>query len=164
VNFSGITNNSAGQAVGSGGKFDSQIQFRPTLDDNQYGDVKGYYILIDANTATWQVPTVSLDGVTLSNVKGKLNADEAIAYNAYEYVYKSTKPVYYNNEQLLRVQTSALSGVNPAAGTDDIRVDFAPIGAYTSVTDSNLVKYGSVQDDSSQTVVGQLDNTRIAVS
>jgi hypothetical protein len=164
ANFSGISDNNTVTAVGAAGELKVRYEFRPLLEDTVYGDVGGFYILVDAPTATWNVPTVKLNGVVLSSIKDQLTSDEKIAYANYEYAYKSTSEVYRTAQASMEFDVFAKSGVNPAITTDDIQIDFASVGAYASVTNSNNVKTGAVDDSISQAQVHTLIDTMIPVS
>ena len=165
VNFTSTTNNATSTSVGSGGELHVKLYYRSlTADDTNWNDIGGHYVLIDAATATWNIPVVRINGVLSSNVKGQLNADEAVAYNGYEYVYLSDEAVYKNKEATVDVDIFALSGVNPATGgTDDVQIDLAARGAYAATANSNDVKIGSVQDNSAKTTVETVQDTFVSV-
>jgi len=164
VNFKSTTNNETDTAIGSGGEFHVMLYYRPTTaEDTVFGDIDGYYVLVEAPSTIYSEPTVKVDGVTYSNMKDSLNADEKLAYNGYEYVYHVPHSVKKNAETALDFQIFALSGVNPA-DANDMEIDLASRGAYASTSNSNVVQLGSVKDDSSQTVVHTLMDVGFDVS
>lgn len=147
------TTNATNLAVGSGGNLDLCQDFRIYAHtDEQFMDF-AWYFMIDANTNIWDTPTVTVDGVTMSDYKGSLNTDEAKAYSGEEYVYKVTNPdsaIKNNDYARVCVNINALAGVDP---TTDINITIAPVGQYTGTSQPTIVKRGSVKDDSSQTAV-----------
>jgi len=165
VNFTGTVDNDTETAVGSGGEFHQVLYFRPTSGSiSVFGDIGGIYYLIDAPTTAWNTPTVKFNGLLLTEISDQLNADEKKAYTGYEFVYKSEGYVTQQKEGILDFQVFALSGVNPVIATDNIQIDLASRGQYASNSDSNVLKVGSVQDDTSQTVVHTLMDTFFVVS
>lgn len=159
--FTGTTNGTA-LAIGAGGEFHYRFEYRPTVDDNVYGDIGGYLVLVDAATSVWNVPTMKINGVTYTNYKEQLSADEKIAYADMEYVYLApSDKIRQTAQSVLDWQMFALSGVNPTA---DIALDFAARGAYASSTNSNLVKIGAVQDNTAKTVVHQNEDFNVDLS
>lgn len=159
VNYNGTTSGSNSTTVGAGGEFHVIAYVRPTVTDNVWGDIGGWYTLVDAVTTTWDVPTVKFGGVVMQNVKGQLNADESKAYNAYEYAYLVNKDILTQAEGAIDFSIFALSGVNPNSGSEDIELDFASRGASASNLNGDNVNVGAVQDDSSQTQVHTLIDT-----
>jgi hypothetical protein len=161
VSFNTTSAGSANTAVGSGGEYHVKLYYRPTLEANVYGDVDGYYILVEASTTVWDKPTVKVNGISLSDVKEQLNPDEQKAYNAYEWVYKVSDTISRNAEHEMDLQIFALSGVDPST---DIETDFASIGAYASSSDTNNIKVGAVDDSSSQTQIHTLEDVTWDIS
>ena len=143
------TSNSSANAVGTAGELHYKVEFRANATNHDWAD-QGFYILVDASTTKWNIPTVVLDNIELTDVKGSLTTEEAAAYSDYEYVYRVDKEVV-NKLHYLDFYIKALSGVNPGA-SDDVKIKFAPIGQYLSV-DGITVKKGAIKDDSSKTAV-----------
>jgi hypothetical protein len=166
VNFTSTTGAETATTVGSGGSLNVRLEIQSQNVDESYID-RGMYMLVEAPATNWTEPNVFVEGSVLSNYKASLNPDETIAFTSYEYAYlvpqsytvKSLNPSRLNIEVYLK----AISGVNPdiAAGPE---YDFAPIGTYTSVLDSNLVKVGAVKDDSSKTAVYTLWDTEVDIA
>jgi len=153
VNWTSSTNNTQPKIVGSGGEIDYVISLRSTVSDENLNDF-GIYVLIEAPTNIWDVPVVKADGVTLEDVKGTLNPDEAKAYSNYEYVYliPQGSEVSLNDKVTIGFNIFALSGQNPGT-SDDIEMDFAMRGTYTSIDNANILKVGAVDDTTSQAQV-----------
>ena len=165
VNFT--STGTTGIAVGSGGKLNVRYEIQAQAVDENYNDA-GIYILIDAGTTVWNTDGAvgKLNGATLTDVKSQLNAQEKIAYSAYELVYLIPASVAISNTDTttFELNINALAGQNPASNTDDIQVDFAPIGRYTSIADGNILKMGAVDDSTSRTQVNTLWDTRLYVA
>lgn len=145
--------NATNLAVGTAGNLDLCQDFRIYAhSDEQFMDF-AYYILLDAATTVWDTPTVTVDGVTMTDMCGQMNSDEQKAYSGEEYCYKVTDPnsaITNNDYARVCVNINALSGVDP---TTDINITIASVGGYTKTTAPTVVARASVKDDSSQTAV-----------
>ena len=161
VTFTSTTANTTNTSVGSGGEFHVIQYFRPTVDDNIWGDIGGSYMLVEAPVSIWNEPTVRLNGVLLANVKGQMNSDESKAYTGYEEVYKYDSFVKRQQEAAVDLDLFALSGVDPASG---IEIDHASRGAFASVSNSNIVKEGAVDDSTSLTQIHTLIDTNYFIN
>ncbi|MEK7064464.1 MAG: hypothetical protein AAB973_02530 [Patescibacteria group bacterium] len=164
VNYNSTTTGDNATAVGAGAEFHVIAYVRPTVTDNVWGDIGGWYVLVEAVTTTWDVPTVKFGGAVLQNVKGQFTADEAKAYSAYEYAYLINKDIMTQSEGALDFSIFALSGVNPATTTENVQLDYASRGASASNMNADNVVVGAVQDDSSQTTVHTLIDTSYKIS
>lgn len=128
---------------------DVKLEIRATSLDTDFND-NGVYVLLDHfDTNIWEIPSASVDGADLSDVKGSLTVFEARAYSGYDYVYKFDKKVQDPSGVSVRVIASIISG---ATVSSDLTYAFASIGAYKSIS-SDDVKIGSVKDDASTTSV-----------
>jgi len=161
VIFSSTTDNATGTAVGSGSELHVTQYVRANVDDNDFND-RGIYVLIDAASNVWNIPTVKIDGKVASEASGMLNSDEKIAYNDYEFVYfiPADREVTKNKEVAVDLSIFALGGVDPT-GANNVSVDYAVIGQYESTQKTNVIKVGAVKDDSSKTQVYTLHDTVI---
>lgn len=164
ANFTSTTNNATATAVGVSGDLDFRHEIRAQIEDENVND-RGVYVLVDLDPTIWQEPTVQIDGSTVSNYKGSLNADEKSAYSNYEFVYliPASKKITLNADVKVRFNILAVSGVNPTATANPL-IDYAPVGKYASNVQNNVLKIGSVQDDSSKTVVHTKFQTIQAIS
>lgn len=154
--------NSGAIAVGSGGKMDITIDVRAAQQGHQVEDF-GLYIFIDAASATWDTPSIKLNGVTRVSDCGALTSDEAKKYSGEEYCYKITGvPITNNDYATIDAVFSAITGVNPS--TQHINMTIVSIGSFTSTTDSTNVLRGAVKDDSSQTVVLNQEEYQFTIS
>jgi hypothetical protein len=162
ANFTSITANSTATAVGTSGSYNVRLEIQTQNADESFQD-QGVYILVDAATNKWSKPTLKVDGATLTDMKGTLPVDEAKAYANYEYVYKTTSNFINPDKISVEYLSTAVNGVDPA-GSDAPVIALAPIGSYVSVSDSNLLKVGSVKDDSSQTAVYTLYTINFFIS
>ncbi|MEK6880659.1 MAG: hypothetical protein AABY22_13665 [Nanoarchaeota archaeon] len=143
-------------AIGSGGELDVSVSLRSTTSDENLNDL-GLYLLIDAATTVYDTPVMRLNGAAMTDVKDSgLTPSETLAYSAYEYIFliPSSTDVILNDKVTLDFDIFALSGVNPGA-SDNIEFDIAPVGSYVSIGNpkASVLAFGSVQDDTSQTVV-----------
>jgi hypothetical protein len=162
ANFTSITANNTATAVGTSGSYNVRLEIQTQNADESFND-QGVYILVDASSAVWAVPTLKVSGSTLTNIKGSLPADEAVAYADYEYVYKTSSNFINPDKISVEYLSTAVSGVNPTGANAPV-IALAPIGSYTSVSDSNLLKFGSVKDDSSKTAVYTLYTINFFIS
>ncbi len=163
VTFKSTTDNATAMAIGTGGNFDVTMSLKSVT---QYTDVSdlGLYVLVDADTASYDEETFSLtyNGVKLS--KATLDQKEQTAYKDFDAVYlipQSNREVISNNvESKLQIQLSALADVDPSA---DIGIDFAPIGSVKSVSGQNM-RYSSVTDASSPSAIYTVQTTTFDIS
>jgi hypothetical protein len=158
------TDNSTELAVDAGGEVKRKLYFRSTAADERLND-RGIIFLIKAKAATWDDPTVLLDGVPLVDNCGVLNDDEKTAYTDYQhcFVYTGDKAFTNRDQGVLDVNLQALSGVNPATGgADDVTVGIAMRGQYASTLNQNVFKVGAVQDNSAKSQVYGLHTVVIA--
>lgn len=158
LNFTSTTSNTTGTAVGAGGEVHARIEIRATAEDENLND-RGIYILVDAAANRWNKPTIMLDGSSLAEVKASLSEDEKVAYANYEYVFKvpQTRDITRTHEAKVDFSMFALTGTNPTAA-DQPLVDFAPIGQSLSTKDNNVLKVGSVRDDTARTNIHTLQS------
>lgn len=159
------TNNSTTMAVGSGGEVHVQMSFRATAIDNALNDGRGLLFAVDADVTKWDTPTIMLDGSVMSDCKGSLNPNEALALNGYEHVYcySGSKTFAQNSEGVLDFQVFALAGVNPGA-TDDIQIDIIPRGQKATLLDANKFIQSAYDDTASHAVILQVDDFGIDIS
>ena len=137
-----------GTDVGSGQEFHVKIYYRATDVHTNANDL-GTYILIDAPVATWNTPTVKLNGISVDEASSRLSSDESTQYNSYEYVYWIDRSYILtrSNEIVIDFSVFALGGQNPTTA-DNISIDFAPVGTFESADDSSILKIGAVDDTS----------------
>lgn len=154
------TVNGTNYTVGTAGEVKGTFYIRANITDERFNDF-GMYIAVDAATSVWDIPTVKINGVTLSDYKGSLNVNEARAYSGYEYIYKTSENID-NDDVKVYVRFKALAGVNPAVA-DSPQVDFISIGAKKE-TSGNDVLYAGVGDDSSATTIFAVQDYTIAVA
>ncbi len=160
VLFESVTSNTSAIAVGAGGSLHYEIEARSSGIDTDFND---YYtlVLVEAPVTTWKTPTVKIDGVKMTDVKGQLTTEEARQYSGYEYVYKIDKPILDGSEGMkVDVLLEALSGTDPST---DPEVDFASAGRFLS-TDGINTKVGAADDTSSTAVVFTVQDTAIDIS
>lgn len=166
VNFTSTSANTTASAVAAGGEVHVTQYIRPNVDDETLND-RGIYVLVDASTTVWNIPTIKLGsaGAVAQNVKSQLTGDEAAAYSNYEYVYKidASQGITQQSELPVDIDIFALAGVNPVGG-DSIVVAYAPIGQFVSTSDSSILKVGAVQDNSAKSAVNTLQTATLAVS
>lgn len=159
VAFESTTNGTA-KAIGVGESLNYMLYARNTGSDTDFND---YYtlILLEAPVATWDTPTLKVDDVAMSDVKGSLTAQEERQFSNYEYIYKIDQPILDGNDGIkVEIYLEALNGVNPST---DPEIDFASAGRYLSV-DGVTTKVGAAKDDSSSTVVFTVMDTFIDIS
>lgn len=165
-NFSNSSTNSSDGGllyVGSGGKLDLRMDIRVQTNQDEQLEDFGWYLLLDAPSTKWDVPSITIDGAKRTSNCAALNSDEAKKYSGEEYCYKITGiPVTNNDGASIGMVFNALNGVNPTT-TDSINVTIVGIGSYQSTTDSTDVLIGAVKDDSSQTVVLNQEEWKIGV-
>lgn len=162
VTYESTLGNSTATAVNAGGELNYKYYVRVHDSTTSKFDDFGAYILVDAPTSVWNEPTVTFDGVKLSNVKGSLTPSEAIAFSDYEYVYKVPAGAKLDDTtHTIGFDVKALTGIDPSS-SDSIKVDFASIGSYLSI-DGKTVKTGAVEDNTAHTPVFALQETTLAV-
>jgi hypothetical protein len=154
------TTNATALAVGSGGEINIELYYRANETVTNFNDF-GYWILIDAGTTIWNIPSCRLDGALLTDQKGTFNVNEARQFSGYEYAYRIDGDVR-DSQHTLACNFKALAGVNPGA-TDDIEIDFAAIGQFLG-TDGVTVKRSAADDTSSSAVVFTVMDTKIDIS
>lgn len=141
--------------------FDVTYTLQAIQTDTNFND-KGWYVLLKFATAKWDTPTVYVNGVKATNVKGSLDTYESAAWSAYDYVYFTNVDVLDGGDTAdVRVVNQLKPGV--AGATADVTIDFGAAGAYLSV-DGVTVKNGAVKDDSGQTAVRTLFTSTVKVS
>lgn len=160
VTFSSTTANATATAVGAGGSLHWVIDARSTAADTDFND---FYtlILVEAPVATWEEPTIKVDGVKVADVKGSLTSDEEKAFSNYEYIYKIDKSILDGNDGIkVDVYFKAIDGVDPST---DPEMDFASAGRFLS-KDGVSTKVGAADDTSSSTVVFAVQDTTLNIS
>lgn len=166
VTFMSSTDNVTNTAVGAGGKLHVTEYVQAANTDNDLNDL-GMWVLVDADPTVWDIDhaAAKLDGSSTPDAKGSLNPDEKIAFNTYELAFKvpASRVIDNNNELEFDLTLSALGGINPT-GSNNITIEYAPIGKYLSSKDSNVLKVGAVDDSSSRARVYTGETTNIAVS
>jgi len=147
------TTNATNFAVGTGGNLDLCFDYKIAYHtDESFMDFY-YYVMIDANANVWDVPAVTVDGVTMSDYSGSENSDESKAYNAYEYIYKVTdmgSKITNTDTVKVCININALAGVDP---TTDINVSLSSGGTYQKTAKPTEVGIGAVDDSTSQTQI-----------
>ena len=157
VSFESTTNGTA-LAVGSGGELDISFDARATITD---GDANDFYtlILVEAPVATWNEPTVKVEGIKLTDVKGSLTTHEEKQFSSYEYIYKFDQAITDDGISVDFVM-KALAGVNPST---DPEVDFISAANYLSVDGINVYT-GAADDTTTATVVFAVQDITIDIS
>jgi len=124
-----------GKTIGAGDEYNIEIRFKTEEADKQCGLNTLFAIdyADEDNPNDWQEPTVSLDGKELTDVKGKLQEDNALALTGYEKVYDLGMPIG-EKEHKLTVNLVASSDVNPDY---DITMRFICTGIYLSNKNAN---------------------------
>jgi len=165
ANWTNTNTDDAPTVVGTAGEWHQKLFVRATVTDQNVNDL-GTYVLIDASTTVWDTPTVRIDGAIATDIISTgLNPDEVKAYSTYEYAYLIDKSnnIVNNKEIIVDVSIFALAGTDPTEA-DDIAIDHATIGRYSSITGANVLKVGSVDDSSLRTSVYALHDADFAVS
>lgn len=153
------TSNGTQEVVGAGGEVDRTIQARATAANNDFNDAY-WLILVEAPTATWDIPVVSVNGQVLSDAKGTLTVHESRQFSGYEYIYKVVGVPVTDDGVDVRIKMDALAGVDPST---DPEVDFAAAGNYLSVDGVNVLT-GAADDTASSAVVYTVMDTVINIS
>jgi len=166
ANFTSYLGQNTTTAIGSGGKLRVELEYRSQEPAKVWGDIDGYYVLVEARPDTYiKDPVAKINGFSVVNLKGQLKNEEATSYDSYEFIYTNANAVTNQNSHKFRFETSALAGIDPtAAQADHVLIDLASRGAYAAVANTNLVKRGSVDDTSTRATIHSLVNTRISVS
>ena len=112
--------------------------------DTDYTD-RELLVLIESPTATWEDPTIKLNGITLTESEASLNEDERDSYAGYEHVYIIPAETVITNKDDIKITWSQKlkSGVSTASA--DPEFDIAVRTQYLS-TDHTEVKEGAVTD------------------
>lgn len=157
VTFTSTTNGTA-LAVGDSGEVDMTLDVRTTLTDREFANIGGY-IAVEAATATWEEPVISVDGKRLTDMKGQLDVSASRALSNYEYVFKLPSGIDRSGVEV-DFFIEAVSGVNP---TTDIEIDFLAVGSVKETSGSGML-YGTHQDDSSNTVLFAIQDVTVDIN
>lgn len=149
VTFQSTTDNATAMAIGTADDAHIRFDMRANGVDVDANDF-GIYMLVDADTAKYDEPSVSFAGKDLQDVKGNLDTYESRAFSNYEYVYRIDDSIV-DKDKSLDFQISALSGIDPS-GSDDITIAFAGIGA-SKQTSGNGMRYAATTDAASPAAV-----------
>lgn len=148
--------NNTAVAVGSGGLFERQYWFQSNTQDAELNDFGVYYLVGTASstegTNTWNVPTVTLDDVQLTNIRGTMSEEELNKYGStYYWAYLIDKSIPIRGTPYHRLGRTMLakSGQNPTA---DIYSKFIVRGNYLALNGQDI-KTAAVKDDTSLTAV-----------
>jgi len=150
--------NATAFVVGANGYVDFTVYVKGG-DDTDFEDA---YVLValELPVTEWDKPSVNYDGLTLTDVKTNgLTADETVALNTYEYVYKVDKDMLADIHKL-NFYVESISGVNPST---DIQIDFFSAGNYLK-TSGTGIGVGTHKDDSSKTVVFTVQDVTVDIS
>lgn len=146
ITFSSTTDNTTATAVGSGGQFETSLEYRSTRATTDFSDF-GYWILLDADASDYDKPSCYLNGGLLTNAKGQMTEKESQQFSAYEFAYKADGKVI-DDLSYLRCNWKALAGVDADA---DVKIGMAAIG-NTLANNGVSIQRGATDDDSSATV------------
>lgn len=145
--------------VGTDGFSDLNVYIK-TVDARQTaGEHLPFYTCVDLNwnsssTTNWQEPSVSYEGVTLSDAKGGLDADSVSGafVSDSEYCYKLVDDGVRvdDKEKLLRLRFTAKAGSDPTPSTANVALSFLPVGKYYSFRNPNVIKTGIYNDNSTR--------------
>ncbi len=146
-NFTSTTNNATATAVGSGGTYDVEYYIQSQNSGHTTNDL-GMYVLIKESTTVWNAPVVKLNGVTLTAIT--LPNNENRAYSSYQYAYQIDRSTDMVNPNYMKLEviSTAITGVDPTGANSPV-VALSPIGSYASVSNSNVLKNGAVDDSTS---------------
>lgn len=160
TNFTGSVDNATATAVGAGGQLDFSVEVQAVLPAADFCDT-GCIVLIDAASATWDLPTARYGGQALS----KHNFDEfenRLFGATYEYAFDLNGVVLDDVIKSISIYMKALSGVNPV-GSDSPVIAFVSVGGspQTSLTG---MRYSSATDAASPVNTYLRQTVNISVS
>ena len=159
VTWMSTTNNATVYTEANG--LDFEIEARATITDGDFTDRAFWILLDDFTTSVWDVPTVKINGATLSEASADMDANERRAWSDYDYVYRSTKSIKDAGDSVkVTVIDSLLAG---ASATTDLEIDFASEGAYLSKDGINVYE-GASRDDTSATTVYAIQDNNIDIT
>lgn len=145
-------------SIGTDGKLDLTI-FIKTEETNKFGGDQDMWAVVDLGTAShWQQPSVSFNGVALSDAKATLvstypDSSTGTLITSAEYAYKlGDGKTIRDTEKQFQIKVDARSGVNPDS-SDDIKVCFLSAGKFISSKYSNKIVDGIYSDGSTQSLV-----------
>lgn len=153
--FNSTCSSASTWTVGTAGQISARIDVRANSTDTSINDL-GILVLVDASTSTWQQPSITFDGVALTNIKGSLTPKETLQYgSAYEYAFliPAGTRIADGSPHAIGLLATALSGVNPTgASTDWVNINFVNRGRFLSVDGSSMY-IGAATDDATGTPV-----------
>ena len=140
-------------AVGQDGDLDYQFWIRANDQNKILGDDgEKMWMTVDIGTdVEWQEPTVSIDGVQLSNQIAEIDADSKLnSYvSAADYAYVIGKGEDYGRSiKKIGFHIQTQSGENPDTSNDDITVCIVGEGQYLSNDEADTIKTGIATDAS----------------
>lgn len=158
-------------AIGVDGFLDTKIFFKTITNRRVAGEKLPFDICFDLNqgsssgSSNWQEPTVTYLGQKLVDVKSSIDPDSLAGalISQTENCYKLTDDgsTIGDSDKELNVRFSAKAGANPTT-TDDIEVQFLPVGRYYSNKKTNLIKEGIYDDQATGVLVVPAANRRPA--
>lgn len=169
--YSSSAGESANLTVGADGFIDTEILVK-TVDNRQTaGEHLPFYVCVDLNrgsssgSTNWDVPIVSFEGRRLTDVKSTLDPDSLSGslISQAEYCFKLTDDgaTLGDTEKKVLMRFNAKSGANPTT-SDDIEVQWLPVGRYYSNKVTNTIKQGIYDDQATGVLVVPASNRRPA--
>ena len=147
VTFESTTDNQTATALAA----DTQVQYQfwmKTPASTQFGeDELDLFIAVDADTTDYEIPSLSLDGIGLQDVKnsGALNSIDLSVLSGYEYVFKVPDSMRFtSSNRILTFDVISKAGVNP-----DVDIKIRPLAETRYLAqDGVTIKTGIFKDDS----------------
>ena len=161
VTFDSSTDNATALTVGAGGDFTWKFDVRTTevQDDVDFSDFSAY-VLVDAATDKWNIPSLNFDGKSLSQVTLD-DFESRLWKGTYEYAF-GVDSAFTHKAKTLEFAIQALSGVDPGS-SDDIVLTFASKGASRE-TSGNKVRYSGATDAASPAALFTVQTMTINVA
>ena len=146
VNFVSAVNATTVMNITTGQNIDATYTLRAASAYADFADF-GAIVYVNASVKVWDTPTLTYNGVVLD--PADLTTSEKRAYSEYEYAFvlpaaPADKALIPDKDQVMKLQISALSDVDPTA-TDDLDVWFVSIGASKQVSGNGVV-YATTTD------------------
>lgn len=163
------TTNATAKVIGADGFIDWTFTIKTVTANEQFGE--GSYIAVnyadDTNADDWEGDTLELvwDGIALSEASAAAN--DIIALNAYEKVFKLPYSPGVDASGNLKTQHSLSFYIQTQSGVNadfDPVIRFVEIGDYQSQKDASLILEGvGFRDDSSRTAIGSATASTITI-
>lgn len=119
LTLDGTTDNTTATTISTGGFIDWTVSVQDVSTVKQFGNSNmGTYIAFDADKASYDKPSVWINGVPLSDVKGtgEISANDEAVLSAYEYIFKVPVGVEFKTAPLdVRLYLAAKAGQDPSA-------------------------------------------------